>query len=156
VFPVPLIGIISDTHGLLRPQAVELLRGADLIVHGGDIGSPEVVEQLSEIAPLVVIRGNIDKKEWAEQFPPTQTVEFAGKRIFVLHNLKELDFDPALAGYDVVISGHSHKPLIREQDGVLYVNPGSAGPRRFKLPISVAKLELGSEGTQAHICEIAV
>lgn len=150
------IGVISDTHGLLRPEAVAALRGSDVIVHGGDIGSPEVVQALSEMAPLVIIRGNIDKQAWAQEFPETAATEVAGKRIYVLHNLKELDFDPAAEGYGVVISGHSHKPGIQEKDGVLYLNPGSAGPRRFKLPIAVAKLEISEQGVDAHIQELEI
>lgn len=143
------VGLISDTHGLLRPQAVDALRGCDMLIHAGDIGRPEVIAALQDLAPTVVIRGNVDR--WAEGLPDTETVELAGRRIFVLHDLKTLDFDPAGAGMDVVIAGHSHKPLVRWEEGVLYVNPGSAGPRRFSLPVTVARLHLGPEDVDATI-----
>ena len=149
-----IVGIISDTHGLLRPAAIAALQGCDMIVHGGDIGSPEVIQALSTIAPTVVIRGNIDKQAWAQEFPETTTAEVCGKRIYVVHSVKDLDFDPAAEGYDVVISGHSHKPGIQEKDGVLFLNPGSAGPRRFKLPVAVATLELTEKGITATIHEL--
>lgn len=150
------VGIISDTHGLLRPEAAAALRGCDHLIHGGDIGSLDVVEQLRKLAPLSIIRGNIDKADWAQQFPETTTVDVAGKRVYVLHSLKELRFDPAAEGYHVVVSGHSHKPAIHEEGGVLYVNPGSAGPRRFKLPISVAKLAIDEEGVKASIQALSI
>ncbi|HEX7026807.1 MAG TPA: metallophosphoesterase family protein [Gammaproteobacteria bacterium] len=151
-----LIGIISDTHGLLRPQAVDVLQGSELVIHAGDIGSADVVERLSNIAPVVAIRGNVDTGEWAEKFPAEEVIKVHGRHLYVLHNLNEIDLDPAAAGFDVVISGHSHKPLINKKDGVLYVNPGSAGPRRFKLPVAVAMLRVTSEDIQARIRELIV
>lgn len=151
-----LVGVISDTHGLLRPQAVEALRGSELIVHAGDIGSPEVVERLSGMAPVVAIRGNVDTGDWAEKFPADEVVDVQGKHIYVLHNLNEIDLDPVAAGFDVVVSGHSHKPAVHNKDGVLYLNPGSAGPRRFKLPIAVARLDITSKGVEAHVLELVV
>jgi putative phosphoesterase len=134
------IGLISDTHGLLRPQAAEFLRGCDHVIHAGDIGKPQVLEGLRPIAPLSAIRGNIDTGAWAETLPDTLDLELAGLRIHVLHDLGQLDRDPAAAGIRVVVSGHSHKPRLDEHDGVLYINPGSAGPRRFSLPVSVGEL----------------
>lgn len=151
-----LIGVISDTHGLLRPQAVEALQGVELIVHAGDIGSVDVVERLSEIAKVVAVRGNIDTGVWSEKYPLDEVVKVHGKHLYVLHNLNEIDLDPVAAGFDVVISGHSHKPLIHEKDGVLYVNPGSAGPRRFKLPVAVAMLKITPGGIEAHVRELVV
>jgi putative phosphoesterase len=139
------IGIISDTHGLLRPEAVERLAGVHHIIHAGDIGRPEVIAELGRIAPTTAVRGNIDRDEWAAGYPPTKRVELAGRLFYVLHNLAELDLDPAAAGIDVVVSGHSHQPRIETVDGVVYLNPGSAGPRRFNLPIALATLDLSGE-----------
>lgn len=139
------IGIISDTHGLLRPEAVERLAGVDYIVHAGDIGSPEVIEGLRLIAPVAAIRGNVDRGEWAAGYPHTELMKLGGRFFYVLHNLKDLDLDPVAAGIDVVVSGHSHSPKIETVGGVLYLNPGSAGPRRFTLPVALATLELGGD-----------
>lgn len=150
------IGLISDTHGLLRPQALEALRGSDLIVHAGDIGPGDIIGQLGEIAETVAIKGNIDKPEWAAAYPDTRLLTIAEKRMLLIHDVKELDFDPAEKGVDVVVAGHSHKPVVREESGVLYVNPGSAGPRRFKLPICVGRLRVESEGMKAEIIELKV
>jgi putative phosphoesterase len=150
------IGLISDTHSLLRPQAVEALKGVDLIVHAGDIGSPDVIDGLSAIAPVRAVRGNIDKETWAQQFPANDVVEIAGRYLYVLHNRQELDLDPAAAGFDVVISGHSHKPSIDKVGGVLFVNPGSAGPRRFTLPIAIAKLRVTQQAIEAEVQELVV
>lgn len=150
------VGVISDTHGLLRSEAVEALHGAKIIVHAGDIGSIDVVERLSAIAPVIAVRGNVDTGAWADKFPEDEAVKVQGRHLYVLHNLNEIGFDPAAAGFDVVISGHSHKPTIRNEDGVLYVNPGSAGPRRFKLPIAVARLNVTPAGIEAKIYELAV
>jgi uncharacterized protein len=142
------IGVISDTHGLMRPQALDQLAGVDRIIHAGDIGSAEVIKQLCHIAPVSAIRGNNDTDSWAAQYPEQMSIEVAGRTILVLHDVKELT---SATGYDVVISGHSHKPKIETRDGVLYLNPGSAGPRRFKLPITVAILELGLKiGAEIH------
>ena len=136
------IGVISDTHGLLRPEAVELLRMSDHIIHAGDIGSPEIIPALEQIAPVTAVRGNIDKTAWARRFPETEVVELGGVHIFVLHDVHALDLDPKAAGFAAVISGHSHQPMREVRDGVLYFNPGSAGPRRFSLPVTVGRLEI--------------
>jgi putative phosphoesterase len=135
-----LIGVISDTHGLLRPGALEALRGADSIIHAGDAGSPEILEKLAAIAPVTAVRGNIDKGAWARKLPETEVLEVAGISIYVLHDLAQLDLKPKAAGFAVVVSGHSHVPKQETRDGVLYFNPGSAGPRRFKLPVSLGRL----------------
>jgi putative phosphoesterase len=148
------IGIISDTHGLLRPEAIERLSGIQHIIHAGDIGRPEVISELQRVAPTTAIRGNIDRGEWAAEFPHKALVKLGGRSIYVLHNLKELDLDPAANGIDVVVSGHSHRPGIDTVDGVLYLNPGSAGPRRFTLPIALATLELSGDALQPCIHEV--
>jgi uncharacterized protein len=149
------IGIISDTHGLLRPEATDRLAGVDYIIHAGDIGRPEVISELRKIAPIMAIRGNIDRGEWAAEYPDTAVVKLGGRSIYVLHNLKELDLDPAAAGIDVVVSGHSHRPKIETVRGVLYLNPGSAGPRRFTLPIALATLELTGDALRPCIHEVS-
>jgi uncharacterized protein len=136
------IGLISDTHGLLRAEAVRALQGSDLILHAGDVGKPEILETLRGLAPLTVVRGNVDTQSWAKHLPVTELVEANGATIYLLHDLKQLDLDPVAAGIQIVISGHSHQPAKFERDGVLYINPGSAGPRRFHLPITVARLDL--------------
>ncbi|MGA9389027.1 MAG: metallophosphoesterase family protein [Candidatus Sulfotelmatobacter sp.] len=138
--PSILIGVISDTHGLLRPEAIEALRGSDRVIHAGDIGSPEILDRLSTIAPVTAVRGNIDKAAWARKLPETEVLEMGGISIYVLHDLAELDLKAKAAGFAVVVSGHSHVPKQETRDGILYFNPGSAGPRRFKLPVSVGKL----------------
>ena len=138
-----IIGLISDTHGLLRPEALAALKGSDLIVHAGDVGKPEILDALRAMAPVVAVRGNIDAGAWASELPLTAVVEARGARIYVLHDVHQLDFDPATAGFDIVVSGHSHKAGRTERSGVLYVNPGSAGPRRFRLPITLARIDLG-------------
>jgi putative phosphoesterase len=137
-----IIGVISDTHGLLRPEAVALLRGSEHIIHAGDIGSPEIIPALEKIAPVTAIRGNIDKEAWARRFPETEVVELGGLQIFVIHNLNALDLNPQAAGFAAVISGHTHQPRQEVKDGVLYFNPGSAGRRRFRLPVSLGRLEI--------------
>src|SRR5215210_5378128 len=149
------IGIISDTHGVLRPEAIRQLAGADHIIHAGDIGAPEVIEGLGRIAPTTAIRGNIDTGGWAKDYPDTEIVVLGGRAFYVLHNVKEMQLDPAASGFDVVISGHSHRPKIETKNGVLYVNPGSAGPRRFKLPIAVAIVTLSDCALLPRILEIA-
>jgi putative phosphoesterase len=147
------IGIISDTHGLLRHEAERGLTGVDHIIHAGDIGRPEIVDALRRIAPVTAIRGNVDNGEWAAEYPDTNLVRLAGKSIYVLHDLKTLQ--PNLgAGIDVIVSGHSHVPKIDTVGGVLYLNPGSAGPRRFKLPIALATLEVTSEGMRPEIHDL--
>jgi len=150
-----IVGVISDTHSLLRPEASEYLHGSDMIVHAGDIGSVDVIVALEEIAPVVAIRGNIDKGSWADDFPEVEVVEVHGKYLYILHSLNDLDLDPTAAGFSVVISGHSHAPKMEEIDGVLYLNPGSAGPRRFKLPIALAKLSVSDSSISAEIHEIS-
>jgi uncharacterized protein len=135
-----LIGVISDTHGLLRNEALEALRGVEHIIHAGDVGKPEILERLKEIAPVTAVRGNIDKAAWAGKLPETEVVELGRAMIYVLHDLAQLDLKPEAAGLAVVVSGHSHVPKQEMRHGVLYFNPGSAGPRRFKLPVSVGKL----------------
>jgi uncharacterized protein len=137
-----LVGVISDTHGLLRPQALEALRGSDLIIHAGDVGRPEVLEPLRALAPLHVVRGNVDTGAWARALPEIARIDVGGRLIYLLHNIADLDLDPPAAGFAAVIYGHSHKPSIETRDGVLWLNPGSAGPRRFDLPISLARLRV--------------
>ena len=149
------IGIISDTHGLLRPEAVERLAGVDHIIHAGDIGQPEVISGLRKIAPVTAVRGNVDKGEWAAGYPQTELVKLGGRFFYVLHNLAELDLDPAAAGIDVVVSGHSHRPRIETIDGVVYLNPGSAGPRRFSLPIALATLDLSGDAIRPCILSLS-
>lgn len=138
-----LIGLISDTHGLLREEALRALRGSELIVHAGDVGDADILDRLQELAPVVMVRGNVDTEHWARAWPMTAVAEAGDARIYVLHDVKTLDLDPVAAGFQVVVSGHSHKLGQSERSGVLYINPGSAGPRRFQLPITVARLDLG-------------
>ncbi|MGJ7502972.1 metallophosphoesterase family protein [Variovorax sp. ZT5P49] len=148
------IGLISDTHGLLRPEAIAFLKGSDFIVHGGDIGTAGILEALAAIAPLTVVRGNNDREPWADAIAETELVKFGGVHLYAIHDLAQLDIDPLAAGVRVVVSGHSHKPKVEERDGVLYVNPGSAGPRRFKLPISVAELVIDGASVTARVVSI--
>jgi hypothetical protein len=138
--PLILIGVISDTHGLLRPEAIKALRGSDHIIHAGDVGAPEILDELRAIAPVTAVRGNIDKAAWAQQLPENEVLEVAGVCIYVLHDLAQLDLKPKAAGFAAVVSGHSHVAKQETRDGVLYFNSGSAGPRRFKLPVSVGRL----------------
>ncbi len=145
------IGVISDTHGLLRPEAEQCLAGVAHIIHAGDIGRPEVIAGLRRIAPVIAIKGNVDTADWAARYPATKTVKLGGRAIHVLHDVHEPELDPASHGIDVVISGHSHKPDIETVDGVLFLNPGSAGPRRFSLPITLATLELTRSGIRPVI-----
>jgi putative phosphoesterase len=145
------IGLISDTHGLLRPQALHALRGVHHIIHAGDIGAPEVLRQLERIAPVTAVRGNNDQAAWAAALPLTASLDFNGVAFYLLHDLKELDPASGARNAQVVISGHSHKPSINNRDGVLHVNPGSAGPRRFKLPVSVAIVEIADGCPRAWI-----
>ena len=149
------IGLISDTHGLVRPEALAFLHGCDHIVHAGDIGKPQVLAALEAIAPLSAIRGNVDTGDWAQALPETLELTLAGVRLLVLHDLKQLDRDPADAGIRVVVSGHSHKPVAEERGGVLYINPGSAGPRRFSLPISAGELLVSADLLTPRIVELA-
>jgi hypothetical protein len=150
-----LIGVISDTHGLARPEALAALRGSDQIIHAGDIGAPEILDKLVAIAPIHVIRGNIDKGAWARRLPETDVVEVGGISIYVLHDLAQLDLKPEAAGFRVVIYGHSHVPKQETRGGVLYFNPGSAGPRRFKLPVTIGRLNLEGGNVRAEIVNIS-
>jgi len=149
-----LIGVISDTHGLLRPEALAALAGVDHILHAGDIGDARILKALSEIAPVTAIRGNVD--QWGEcaELPPTDVVELSGKLFYLVHSLNDLDINPVVAGVAAVVSGHSHKPSAEVRDGVLYLNPGSAGPRRFSLPVTVALMTLAESGIDARIVEL--
>jgi putative phosphoesterase len=149
------VGVISDTHGLIRPEALRALAGVERIVHAGDIGGPDVLAELAKIAPVDAVRGNNDHGPWARAVPETRVVEAGGHSLYVLHDLKELDLDPAGAGVDVVIAGHSHQPRNEHIDGCLYLNPGSAGPRRFKLPICVAILTLSGGKASAEIVTLS-
>jgi putative phosphoesterase len=149
-----LIGLISDTHGLLRPEAVTALEGCELIIHAGDVGKPEILEKLRAIAPVIAVRGNVDRGEWAAQLPETAVVEAQSVRIYVLHDVHELDLDPAAAGFGIVVSGHSHKASRDDRGGVMYVNPGAAGPRRFRLPITVARLDLRQSPWEVKFVEL--
>ena len=153
---MPRIGVISDTHGLVRPQALRALAGADLIVHAGDVGGPEVLAALRAVAPVVAVRGNNDRGGWAAALAETEVVETDGRSLYVLHDLKELDLDPRVAGFAAVIAGHSHQPRIERRDGVLYLNPGSAGPRRFRLPIAIAWLAVEAARLDAEIVHLDV
>ena len=150
------IGLISDTHGLLREEAMQALRGCDRIVHAGDICDPKILEALSRIAPLTAVRGNNDRGPWAERLPLTDTLTIAGVRLLVIHDLATLAVDPRAHGMQVVVAGHSHRPRVETREGVLYVNPGSAGPRRFRLPISVGLLSIRGTDIQADLMELGV
>lgn len=152
--PVLHIGVISDTHGLLRPEAVAALRGSDLIIHAGDVGDPAILADLAAIAPVRAIRGNVDVQLWARDLPETDVVEVDRISMYVLHNLKDLDLNPRAAGFAAVISGHSHKPSSEVRAGVLYFNPGSAGPRRFQLPISVGRIRITAGKVSAELVEL--
>src|SRR5712691_1737286 len=148
------IGVISDTHGLLRPQAVAALRGCPLIIHAGDVGRPEILDELRGIAPVFAVRGNVDKGPWALQLPETEMVQVEDHLLYVLHDVNALDLDPRTAGFRAVIAGHSHQPKIETKNGVLYFNPGSAGPRRFNLPVSVGRLTIAAGKVQAQLVEL--
>jgi uncharacterized protein len=148
------IGIISDTHGLLRPGAESRLADVDHIIHGGDIGRPEIIDALRRIAPVTAIRGNVDIGYWAVSYRETEVIRLAGRSIFVLHDLKSLQIDPVARGIDVVVSGHSHVPKIDTADGVLYLNPGSAGRRRFRLPVTLATIDVSPSGLRPVIHDL--
>jgi putative phosphoesterase len=151
-----LVGIISDTHGLMRPEAIAALRGSDLILHAGDVGRSDVLDELRGIAPTLAVRGNVDWQRWAASLPETRTVEVGPLRFLVLHQIAELHIDPAAAGYAVVVYGHSHKPSIERRNGVLYLNPGSAGPRRFRLPVTIARVRVSGWNMVPEIVTLEV
>ncbi|MBO0766335.1 MAG: metallophosphoesterase family protein [Hyphomicrobiaceae bacterium] len=150
-----LVGLISDTHGLLRPEALVALQGSDLIIHAGDVGRPEVLDRLCKVAPTSAVRGNIDTQAWAAALPMTEAVEVGPHLIWVLHDIAQLDLDPTV-GFAAVVYGHSHKPSIQARDGVLFLNPGSAGPRRFRLPVTVGRLRVTASGLRPQIVELDV
>lgn len=151
---IKILGLISDTHGLLRETAVRALRGSHLILHAGDVGDPTILEELREVAPVVGVRGNVDTGVWAQKLSLTETVDCGVATIYMLHILKTMDINPRAAGFSIVVSGHSHEPGQVVKNGVLYVNPGSAGPRRFRLPITVARLDLGVKPWSAEFFEL--
>jgi uncharacterized protein len=151
-----VVGIISDTHGLMRPQALDALRGSHLIIHAGDVGTAAVLDALGAIAPTYAVRGNIDTDEWAQALPATQRVAVGEHVVFVLHNIAELDLDPAKAGFSAVVFGHSHMPSIKTRRGVLFLNPGSAGPRRFRLPVALAQLRVSGRELRPELVKLAV
>src|SRR5262249_16393106 len=151
-----IVGVISDTHGLLRQEALAALAGSDVIIHAGDIGDLSVVERLRALAPVTAVRGNNDKGRWAADVPKTKVLEVDGAFFYVLHIGDEVDLDRRAAGFHVVVSGHSHRPQIETLDGVIFLNPGSAGPRRFKLPVSVARVEVNDGVVQPEIIELSV
>jgi uncharacterized protein len=146
-----VIGLVSDTHGLLRPEAIKALTGADLILHAGDIGTREVLERLQSLAPVVAVRGNNDRGDWANAIPERQVTQVGSVSIYMLHDLNEIDVNPVAADFQVVVSGHTHQPLIERREGVLFVNPGSAGPRRFRLPVSVARLVIDGSNVRGEV-----
>ena len=148
------IGLISDTHGLLRPEALEAMQGSERIVHAGDIGDPRILDALTAIAPVVAVRGNNDREAWAARLPSVARVSVAGVQLLVIHDLAQLDCNPAADGVAVVVAGHSHRPSIERRDGVLYVNPGSAGPRRFRLPVAVAMLQIAANRVEVRPIEL--
>lgn len=150
------VGLVSDTHGLVRPEALAALRGVELILHAGDVGDAAVIERLREIAPVVAVRGNNDRGPWAQGLRETELAEIADALVYVIHDLAELDLDPAAAGFHAVVSGHSHRPAVERRGGVLYVNPGSIGPRRFKLPVALALLRVAGAELDARIVELEV
>jgi putative phosphoesterase len=149
-----ILGLISDTHGLLREEAVSALRGSDLILHAGDVGAPEILETLKTLAPVVAVRGNVDTGEWAQALPLTEAISAGPAMIYMIHILNDLDINPAAGGFQMVVSGHSHKPGQSEKDGVIYINPGSAGPRRFYLPVTVARLDLSVRPWKVEFIEL--
>jgi putative phosphoesterase len=149
-----LVGVISDTHGLLRPEALAALQGSDYVVHAGDVGDPAILDKLAEIAPVTAVRGNVDRGAWAKRIPETNVLEIDGLDIYVLHDLNQLDLKPEAAGFTGVISGHSHVPKQETNNGVLYFNPGSAGPKRFKLPVSVGRIRIQDGKLHGEILQI--
>lgn len=152
--PKTTLGVISDTHGLLRPEAMEILRGAEMILHAGDVGVPGILDELRAIAPVRVVRGNVDYGDWADAIPETEVISVGGRTIYMLHIVDQLGLSPEAAGFDAVIFGHSHRPTIERRRDVLFFNPGSAGPRRFDLPITVGKLHISEAGLEPEIIQI--
>ncbi len=150
------IGVISDTHGLLRPEALAALKDSELIIHAGDIGKPEVLTLLGSIAPVLAIRGNNDREAWAKKIPDILNLRINGARLYIIHNVNDLDIDPGAKGFHTVISGHSHKPGVASRDGIIFVNPGSAGPRRFKLPVAVSQLTIHGQKVRVKIIELKI
>jgi hypothetical protein len=148
------VGLVSDTHGLLRPEARAFLVGCDYIVHGGDVGDPAILDELASMAPLIAVRGNNDKEPWGARLAETELIRIGNIFVYIIHNLEELDIDPVAIDVRVVISGHSHKPKVERRDGVVYVNPGSCGPKRFKLPISVGELRVSGSAVEARTVEL--
>jgi putative phosphoesterase len=148
------VGLLSDTHGLLRPEARAFVMGCDYILHGGDVGSAAILEELAAIAPVIAVRGNNDKGAWAARLRETELIRVGHAFVYIIHNIEELDIDPAAAGVRVVVSGHSHKPMIEERDGILFVNPGSCGRRRFKLPVSVGEILVSGNEVKARTLEL--
>ncbi len=151
-----LIGVISDTHGLLRSEAIAALRGSGRILHAGDVGGPEILDRLGELAPVTAIRGNVDRGPWAKALPETDVVEVEDISIYLLHDLAQLDLKPEAAGFRVVIYGHSHQPKMEEKNGVLYFNPGSAGPRRFRLPVSLGRLVIVHGKVRGELIDLKI
>ncbi|MGC0773606.1 MAG: metallophosphoesterase family protein [Candidatus Acidiferrum sp.] len=149
-----LLGLISDTHGLLREDAVRALRGSDLILHAGDVGGPEILETLRTLAPVVAVRGNVDTGEWAQALPLTEVIQADSATVYMIHILNDLNINPVVAGMHIVVSGHSHKAGQTEKDGVMYINPGSAGPKRFQLPVTVARLDLGKRPWRVEFVQL--
>jgi hypothetical protein len=154
--PEHLIGVISDTHGLLRPEAVKVLQGVEFIIHAGDVGDPKVLANLARLAPVHAVRGNTDRGDWAADLPHTRVVEVGSVHLYVLHELFCLDLDPAAAGLAAVIFGHSHRPHLERKNGILYLNPGSAGPRRFTLPVTLARIKVQGNSLHPELLELKV
>jgi len=150
------IGVISDTHGLLRPEAIAALKGADYIIHAGDIGDPAILTKLAAIAPLTTVRGNVDREPWTRKIPASNVLEVGTISIYVLHNLNELDLNPEAAGFAAVVSGHTHQPKQDLRNGVLYFNPGSAGPRRFNLPVTVGRLRIQERNIESEVIDLKI
>lgn len=149
-----VIGLISDTHGLLRDEAIAALHGVEQILHAGDVGDPEILDALAKVAPVIAVRGNVDTEAWAKKLPLTLETKAGDAKIYMLHSVNDLKINPKVRGVSIVVSGHSHKPEQSERDGVLYINPGSAGPRRFRLPITLARLDLTQKPWQAEFVEL--
>jgi len=149
-----IIGVISDTHGLLRPEILKVFKGCRHIVHAGDIGDPHIIDELSKIAPVTAVRGNCDRDGWAYGFPKTETVRIGDIHFYLLHDLNQLDLNPKAAGFDAVISGHTHRPLLEHRDGVIYLNPGSAGPKRFTLPAGAARLRVEGKSIDVEFIKL--